>query len=120
MFVGLAFSPDSRILAMADCRSRCVRLWDVEEAAERPPLPGAEGAVLAVAISPDGGTIAAADYQGSVHTWRLDTGRLDPTSLVHSGVQTLAFAPDGRTLATGGFDGTVHLWDWPRPADEGD
>jgi WD40 repeat protein len=120
MFVALAFSPDGRILALADHRSRSVRLWDLDEGTERPALHGAEGSVLAVAISPDGRTIAAADYRGAVHSWRLGTGRLDRTSLVHPGVQTLAFAPDGRTLATGGFDGTVHLWDWPRPGGEGD
>jgi sugar lactone lactonase YvrE len=114
MFVALAFSPDGRLLAMADRRNRFVRLWDLDEGAARPALHGAEAAVLAVAISPDGRTVAAADYRGVVHSWRLDTGRLDRTSLVHPGVQTLAFAPDGRTLATGGFDGTVHLWDWPR------
>jgi WD40 repeat protein len=118
MFVALAFAPDGHLLALADRRNRFVRLWDLDEGAERPALLGAEAAVLAVAISPDGRTLAAADYRGAVHSWRLDTGRLDRTSLVHPGAQTLAFSPDGRTLATGGFDGTVHLWDWPRA--EGD
>jgi len=81
-------------------------------------LRGAEGAVLAVAISPDGRTLAAADYHGAVRLWELDTGRLDRLSLAHPGVETLAFAPDGRLLATGGFDGTVYLWDWPRMGED--
>jgi WD40 repeat protein len=114
MLVALAFAPDSRTLALADRQSAVVRLWDVVAGAERAALSGAEGAVLAVAISPDGRTLAAADYHGAVHSWRLDTGRIDPLRLNHPGVKTLAFAPDGRTLATGGFDGTVYLWDWPR------
>jgi WD40 repeat protein len=75
--------------------------------------------VLDEAISPDGRTLAAADYRGAVHFWQLDTGRPERTRLVHPGAQTLAFAPDGRMLATGGFDGTVYLWDWPR-AEEGE
>ncbi len=120
MFVALAFTPDSRFLALADQRNPFVRLWDLPAGMERPALHGAEGAVLALAISPDGRTLAAADYHGAIHFWDLATGRLDRPKLVHQGVQSVAFAPDGRTVATGGFDGTIFLWDWPPPVDEDD
>ena len=83
MFVALAFSPDSRILALADQRNPVVRLWDLAAGTERAALHGAEGAVLALAISPDGRTLAAADYHGVVHFWDLATGRLDRPRLVH-------------------------------------
>jgi WD domain, G-beta repeat len=114
----LAYSPDSRTLALADQRSEAVRLRDLAAGAGRAALSSAEGAVLALAISPEGRTLAAADYHGAVHFWGLATGRLQWPRLEHPGVQTLAFAPDGRLLATGGFDGTIHLWDWPRAEED--
>ncbi len=42
MFVALAFTPDSRILALADQRNPFVRLWDLPAGMERPALHGAE------------------------------------------------------------------------------
>ncbi len=70
--------------------------------------------MLAVAISPDGRTLAAADYHGAVHFWDMATGRPSRWRLKHAGVRAVAFSPDGRSLATGGFDGTISLWDRPR------
>jgi WD40 repeat protein len=64
-----------------------------------------------VAISPDGNTLAAADFHGTVTFWNLVTLKTQPKRLSHRGVRTLAFAPDGRSLATGGFDGKIHFWD---------
>lgn len=116
MYVALAIgrARDRRLLAMADLYHSGVRLWDLDEGRERPPLLGARHSLHAVAISPDGRAVAAADYCGNIRTWDLNTGRLDPVSMVHPGTRALAFAPDRHTLATGGFDGVIHLWDWPR------
>jgi WD40 repeat protein len=111
--MALAFSPDGRLLALGDHVSAVVRLWDLTAGAERAALRGPTGAVVGVAISPDGTTLAAADYQGVVTFWDLATLEVRPGRLRHAGVRSLAFAPDGRALATGGFDGTIHLWAFP-------
>ena len=126
MFVALAFSPDSRILALADRRGRLVRLWDLDEGAERTALQGAEGSVLAVAISPDGRTLATGGLEGTVKLWDPLTGQLRATlqgrrkedadggnspAPSHRGViSSLAFSADGRMLAAGHSDRSLTLW----------
>ena len=80
---------------------------------ERHSLHGFAGAVVAVAASPDGTTLAVADYQGGVTFWDIATFKIRPTRLTHVGVCALAFAPDNSALASGGFDGTIYLWDFP-------
>jgi WD40 repeat protein len=66
-----------------------------------------------VAFSPDGGTLAAADYNGSVYLWRLGTGRptmarsiADPAG---QGVYSVAYSSTGM-LATGDYADNVYLW----------
>jgi WD40 repeat protein len=105
------FSPDGRLLVQCDQVTPVVRLWEMTTGVECAILHGSTSSVLAAAISPDGLTLAAADFQGTVMFWELATLKRQPRRLVHTGVRAIAFAPDGRTLATGGFDGTVHLWD---------
>jgi serine/threonine protein kinase/WD40 repeat protein len=71
----------------------------------------------ALALSPDGQTLAIGDRQrlGSVvlvDTARgIETGRLAPASTETEGqVSTLAFAPGGRTLVVGTQQGLIDLW----------
>ncbi len=111
--ISLAFSRDARLLFLGDPSSPLVRVWDLTTGIERAALRGPAGVVVAVAASPDGTTLAAADYQGGITMWDLATMKIRPTSLRHAGVHALAFAPDGRSLATGGFDGSIYLWDFP-------
>jgi WD40 repeat protein len=117
-YVALAFSQDSRLLCLGAPTSPVVRLWDVTAWVERATLEGATGSVLALAISPDGTTLAAADLQEAVTFWDLATLKIRPRRLRHAGVRSLAFAPDGRALATGGFDGAIQLWAFPIASDD--
>ena len=70
-----------------------VRIWDLTSEKENEPLAGARGPVVAVAISPDGSTLAAADLQGFVTFWNVSTRLIRPKRLSHSGVYALAFEP---------------------------
>ena len=90
-----------------------VRVCDLASGKELAAFHGARGAVVAVAISPDGSTQAAADLRGSVTSWDMHSSEIRPNRLEHRGVHTLAFAPDGLSLATGGFDGTIQFWNFP-------
>ena len=78
-------------------------------------------AVLAVAFSPDGHTLASSDSDGAIRLWDVaDPAQPRPLGPPLTGgaaaVYSVAFSPDGHTLASGSLDGTVRLWDVADPA----
>jgi WD40 repeat protein len=79
---------------------------------DRLTLEGHLGPVHAIALSPDGKTLASAGADKTIKLWDLATGKEPRTLLGHKReVLALAFSPDGKTLASGGEDRTVRLWD---------
>ncbi len=69
------------------------------------------GEVLAIALSPDGAVLAAANRDGAARLWDVSRGKLLATLQgQQAGIWSLAFSPDGRLLATGSSDNTVRLW----------
>ena len=68
------------------------------------------GTVLAVALSPDGRTLAAASAY-VVSLWDTESGRLLRQLAGHQDtVETIAFRPDGKEIASGGSDATIRQW----------
>ena len=88
-------------------------------------LRGHAGDINAIALSPDGKTLASAGEDFHVKLWdiaaqrervtlRQDAGPRIPKERVSAHcnpVQTVAFRPDGKTLASGSMDATVRVWD---------
>ncbi len=71
-----------------------------------------QGAIAALAWSPDGKRIAVGGAAPEVTIYDPDSGERVASCKGHSaGIYTVAFSPDSKTLATGGFDGQVRLYD---------
>lgn len=114
---GLAFSADGHTLVSGDSDG-VVRLWDVRRRRLRgKPLTIDRPAFWALALSPDGKTLATGG-QYSLQLWNLHKRRqLGKTVNDSDGVSALGFSPDGRTLAW--YDGTLRLWDVNRQREVG-
>ncbi len=73
--------------------------------------------VRAVAISPDGKTLASGGADNTIRLWDVATGKEQaalPTvmpKIAEFLVDSLAFSPDGKTLASGTGGNKVDLWD---------
>ncbi len=73
------------------------------------------GPVRAVAVSPDGATVATGCEDGQVRFWGAAAGAAAGEPLRHAGaVHALAFTPDGQSVLTGSADGSARLWDATR------
>src|SRR5262249_39344811 len=93
---GVAFTPDGATLAVG-ADARIVKLFDLKGGAGTLFVHGAP--LRSIAVSRDGGSLAAVGGNGVLKVWRL--GAPPPPAAVRlpGPCSVLAFAPDDRTLA---------------------
>jgi len=119
--LGIAFSPDGKILAAA-CGVMYdpvlpgeLRLWNPDTGTLfRPPLELPRWA-YDVAFSPDGEHLAVSCADGVARVVALSSGNTLAELRDHNGfVAAVAFTHDGTRLVTGDERGYVRSWDWGR------
>jgi WD40 repeat protein len=82
-----------------------------EEATLIRKLDAQEGAIFALAWSPDGKVIAVAGAGPKVNLYDAESGaRLAACGGHAAGIYAVAFSPDGSRIVTGGFDGQVRFY----------
>ena len=105
----LLFTRDDKSLVSASCDAVC--LWDRATGKLLREFSGHGEYIKAIALSPDGKLLAAAEFSGMIHIWEVATGKqLHPGEGHQDGVNVLAYSPDGKTLVSGGSDG-LFFWD---------
>ena len=110
---GAKFSKDGTILAVNS--SAGLQIWDM---ATRTHTASFGRGSSAVALSPDGATLASGSTrtnEANIKLWNVANQTLIATLPGHTGgptgVHSLAFSPSGDTLASGSGDQTIKLWD---------
>ncbi|MFM8271871.1 MAG: WD40 repeat domain-containing protein, partial [Gemmata sp.] len=115
----VAFSPDSRLLAV--CDNTGVSVYDLRSGARARRIATAETgeSLSAAAFSPDGKRFAGGFYTGRVTVWDVASGDTLAPFPGHDGaVASAAFSADGKRLVTAANDGTALVWavpDKPQP-----
>jgi WD40 repeat protein len=108
---GIAFSPDSKVLATGGY-DRLVRFWDVATGKELRTLKDHSDTVYSLAFSPDGKLFASGAADRAVKVYDVTTGKLlytlgESTDWVYA----LAWSPEGRYLAAAGVDKSIRVWE---------
>jgi cytochrome c len=81
-------------------------------------LTGHEAPVVALAVAPDGRTLASASWDHTIRLWPLGGGALSAPRVLtghQQNVNAVAFTPDGHAVVSAGYDATVRIW----PLDDG-
>lgn len=109
LVLGVAFSPDNRLLAAVDF-SGDLHVWDL---VTRKPAVSLfqESPAGSVGFSPDGKHLVVGDYKGRLNVWDTAHWLDEGVALGHpGGVMFLGYAPGGKLLASAGWNGTVKMW----------
>lgn len=102
-----------RVVAVSSYPVPYVTVMNLKTGKELIRIPHKE-TVRAIAVSPDGSTIASAGNKSGILLFDVRGGaRVGELAGHAGGVSSLAFSPDGRNLLSGGFRGRAILWEVP-------
>lgn len=86
-----------------------IAIWEAGRSAPVSVLHGHDGPVVALAVAPDGSTLASASWDTSVRLWPLSGAAPRILKGHHGNVNAVTFLSDG-TLASAGYDAAIILW----------
>jgi len=126
----LALTTDGRLLATTAGRRPPppaqhgeIALWHLPSGEPAGTLPGHDGNVKCMTITPDGGLLASAGREGTVRLWRLPSGEPAGVFQIHESrgpysdhedeVSRLTVTSDSRFLISGSRNGRLRAWRLP-------
>jgi cytochrome c len=110
----VALLDDARaITAGEDAR---IALWTPGRTVPDAVFTGHTGPIAALAVSPDGETLASASWDGTIRLWKLSGGEPVVLEGHAQSVNGVAFMPDGEAVVSAGYDATVRIWPLTEPA----
>ncbi|MHB8599187.1 MAG: WD40 repeat domain-containing protein [Ktedonobacteraceae bacterium] len=99
---GVAWSPDSKYIAVATQGNDNAEVWDIATGKMIQNYTNDTGSVIHVAWSPDGTLVASSSFDGTVQIWNATTGKTQLTYKAHNmPVWSLAWSPNGKEIASG-------------------
>lgn len=111
-FVTAIRYPENFVAASFEDGSTLV--WSAESLQCERQLEGRRGAMLSVAFSNNGLSMATGCMDGNAYLWSLTTGKCERYYQGHKGgVASIDCSPDGALVATGSFDRVAHIWSLP-------
>jgi cytochrome c len=86
-----------------------IAIWQLGKIEPGEVIQAHKGPIAGLALSPDGGTIASASWDGTARLASVSGGAARVLEGHQGQVNAVAFMPDGR-LVTAGYDATVRIW----------
>ena len=87
-----------------------IAIWTPGNAQPDAVLEGHTAPIVALAVSPDGATLASASWDQTIRLWPLAGGAARLLEGHTQNVNGVAFAPDGRALVSVSYDQSVRIW----------
>jgi cytochrome c len=87
-----------------------IAIWTAGNAQPDAVLEGHSAPIVALAVSPDGATLASASWDQTVRLWPLAGGSARVLEGHTQNVNGVAFEPDGRALVSVSYDQSVRIW----------
>ena len=87
-----------------------IAIWTTGKAQPDAVLEGHSAPIVALAVSPDGATLASASWDQTVRLWPLAGGAARVLEGHTQNVNGVAFEPDGRALVSVSYDQSVRIW----------
>ena len=109
----VAFLGDGRIVTGGE--DGRIAIWRPGEPRPAIVFEGHTAPIVALAVSPDGATLASASWDRTVRLWPLAGGAPRVLEGHQQNVNGVAFTPDGKSLVSVSYDLTVRVW----PLDDG-
>jgi len=106
--LAIGLSGNGEILAI-DCADEIV-LLNAGTLTTRQSLKGIQGRITHLALSFDGGLLAASTSDGAVKVWNVNDGTVRQIRAAGGEVSALRFGPQDQTLAFARTDGTLSVW----------